>query len=1349
MNLKAKKKMIALATAVITVFSSVVPAFASSGSNAVEVDSTVALESQSTSVTFSDTANHWGQAAITKWNEYGVVQGHNGTFRPDAPVTRAEFSTMIDNIIKYIAKGNNGFTDLKENQWYYDAILKLNTAGILKGSDGKALPDNKITRQEAALLIAGAFKIGAGKSATTFKDNDKIAGWAKDAVQGLVSKSVISGNPDGTFKPTGNLTRAEAVTLFDNLIQTLISKPGEYSKDVSGNVVINTSGTTLKNMKIAGDLYITQGVGEGEVELDNVVITGTVHVQGGGVNSIIFNNVDVQGALVVNKYNGQVRIVATGSTSVSVTILESGSMLVTKELTGGGFETVEISADVLAGQEVKLDGNFNKVINRAADVKISANGTIKELVAEANTSINGNVKITNVTGENASDVTLNGQPASTGNVTTTVPSSGGTTGGGSTGGGGSSGEDNTTVAVKGVSAQPSSLSLFVGESQQLKAIITPSNATNTNVVWKVKDNSTALINVTSDGLVTAQAPGTATITVTTQDGGYTAEVQVTVEQSVLGVELTPYAGDVIDSGTQVEEAVKLNSANVKIAETTKSIIHDNQYDTAISALSPLQQASVTYSVYTVVTLTDFTGNPISDASGLQVTLNGLPYSADLGEGLAESSKTGSFVLKLDIEQPEKIQHYFVVLSHEGYAETTLAVTYRPVGTVSLQSIGDIVGQPVIGTELTAGALHYDGEPANHDVVYQWYKADSADGAYTAITGANASKYELTLEDGGKYIKVGAFADEIEVSGTVLSAAFGPIEKPIDVEEVFEAIETIYLGSNTGTSNVISNLSLPTSLTAYPGVTITWSTSNPDVVTNTGIITRDELNDLFVTLTATLSGKITGTRTYELIVRAVGTENVGTEGFIDPYFVANYPQAYVKDGKIQIRFALNKSAQVYAVVNTINGHIKSDVKAVLEGRSGQEDHVVYVDDWPYFEVDASEVNVVQDYDTGVDIAFNSGEVRVELVIVDPANSYTSSNVTSILFDQTVVGALDTYPPDSYKKYINNALDTIYVYYSEKLDLTSVPSVGDFNLNVGQITAVSIHNSADRWGIAPGLVKLSVQGITEADKDTLKLSYSGTAVQDIADARNKAKTYLNTEVTSIEEHFSNVTISSDRKSMIAVIMPGWDPSQNRSIDLSNSEEGRARFVVDVAGVSHSPSSINYSYSLDRLTYTLKFNTPLPEGDVLLTFNPSGIVNWAQDLYPNEIVSDSVVQIPAPGIPTATYSSADGDINLSFAEGFDFDYSSYATGFVLNVDGVEYALRGFILSRNYSFNEGQVIYDGLKIDLDDPNSWKFKNAVESGANIQIKYIKVNGDNNQQLSDAAGTLIPDFDYVEVTKLP
>jgi uncharacterized protein YjdB len=93
-----------------------------------------------------------------------------------------------------------------------------------------------------------------------------------------------------------------------------------------------------------------------------------------------------------------------------------------------------------------------------------------------------------------------------------------------------------TVAVTGVSVSPSSASIVVGSTQQLTATIAPANATNQTKTWASSNASVATVN--SSGLVTAIAGGSATITVTTQDGGFTASSAITVTAGGGSVNIT-------------------------------------------------------------------------------------------------------------------------------------------------------------------------------------------------------------------------------------------------------------------------------------------------------------------------------------------------------------------------------------------------------------------------------------------------------------------------------------------------------------------------------------------------------------------------------------------------------------------------------------------------------------------------------------------------------------------------------------------------------------------------------------------------------------------------------------------
>ena len=124
------------------------------------------------------------------------------------------------------------------------------------------------------------------------------------------------------------------------------------------------------------------------------------------------------------------------------------------------------------------------------------------------------------------------------------------------------------VIVTSVSVKPSSLSLKVGETAQLTATVTPVNADNDNVNWNSSDNSVATV---ANGLVTAVKEGSATITVTTTDGGKTATCAVTVSAVVV-----PVTGIKIDQGAtaEVEEG--------KTITLTATVQPDNATDKTVT-----------------------------------------------------------------------------------------------------------------------------------------------------------------------------------------------------------------------------------------------------------------------------------------------------------------------------------------------------------------------------------------------------------------------------------------------------------------------------------------------------------------------------------------------------------------------------------------------------------------------------------------------------------------------------------------------------------------------------------------------------------------------------------------------
>ena len=123
----------------------------------------------------------------------------------------------------------------------------------------------------------------------------------------------------------------------------------------------------------------------------------------------------------------------------------------------------------------------------------------------------------------------------------------------------------TEVPVTGVSVSPTSSSLQVGQTQQLTATVSPSNATNNGVSWSSSNTGVATVN--SSGLVSGVSAGNATITVRTDDGGYTATCNVTISEGnvpVTGVSVSPTSTSVrIGSTTQLTATISPSNATNK------------------------------------------------------------------------------------------------------------------------------------------------------------------------------------------------------------------------------------------------------------------------------------------------------------------------------------------------------------------------------------------------------------------------------------------------------------------------------------------------------------------------------------------------------------------------------------------------------------------------------------------------------------------------------------------------------------------------------------------------------------------------------------------------------------------
>ena len=233
-------------------------------------------------VTYSDVDSHWAKAAIEIWSDRGIIEGDGGRFLPGNSITRGELAAILQRAMNYQTVQENSFSDLNGDAWYTEYILKAAAAGVMEGDgQGRARPMDKVTRQEAAVMFARAFGFqDESQAELPYSDASQIAGWALSAVSGMTQRGYLEGD-GGRFRPNGNLTRAEAVTILNNIVQGFYRAPGTYQESVAGNALVNVGGVTLKDMTVSGDLYLSAGAVGLPVTLENVTVTGKIVNQSG------------------------------------------------------------------------------------------------------------------------------------------------------------------------------------------------------------------------------------------------------------------------------------------------------------------------------------------------------------------------------------------------------------------------------------------------------------------------------------------------------------------------------------------------------------------------------------------------------------------------------------------------------------------------------------------------------------------------------------------------------------------------------------------------------------------------------------------------------------------------------------------------------------------------------------------------------------------------------------------------------------------------------------------------------------------------------------------------------------
>ncbi|MFJ7891409.1 S-layer homology domain-containing protein, partial [Lysinibacillus xylanilyticus] len=280
--------------------------------------------------TFKDVPkSHWAYQSITEVAKKGLVTGYSdGTYKPSAQVTRAEFATFLSRVFDEKDRTTAKFTDVGSSHWAIDAIQEGLAVGFIQASDftnNKFEPNKPMTRGEMSRWLANglasanpeyakAIEEMANSSLTLIPIPEFYKGGVnkKDLpyIGIALATGLLSGYEDFSFKPNGNTTRAEVATILIRFMDTLKKAPSDFTGLQELLEVANTGTNiqTITNFKPKNGGY-KEVLGKPHTYLNKTGVATIEHaifvdITGSKAKSIykdMFFNEKLEGAIYLNK----------------------------------------------------------------------------------------------------------------------------------------------------------------------------------------------------------------------------------------------------------------------------------------------------------------------------------------------------------------------------------------------------------------------------------------------------------------------------------------------------------------------------------------------------------------------------------------------------------------------------------------------------------------------------------------------------------------------------------------------------------------------------------------------------------------------------------------------------------------------------------------------------------------------------------------------------------------------------------------------------------------------------------------------------------------------------------------
>lgn len=372
---------------------------------------------------YKDFPNDWSAKSLEQAIDDGLLNGSNGMIDAKGLLTRAQMAAIVSRSFGAAKTASlDDYRDVLPSAWYYSDMGKAVKMGAFQGANGLLNPDALITREEAFTVLARAFALEGGGSATLkdFVDGGTVSSWASESVAALVAGGYVNG-ANGMLNLKNNITRAEFAKVITGMAASYVGAEGVSGKTVEGNVIVRESGASLSGMTINGDLIIADSADK--ASLDNVKVTGRIVIRG-GADAVGIKDTTAGKGVLVSSPNGAAAISVSGGSVGTVTAKSDLSL-------SGSVSNVAVTDK--ATLTVEKNASVGTVTVSAAGSKVTGDGKVTNVQANANnvTVTSKGAKVTagsGVSGVKAGDKTVESGKSET---VGTASSSGSSSGGGS------------------------------------------------------------------------------------------------------------------------------------------------------------------------------------------------------------------------------------------------------------------------------------------------------------------------------------------------------------------------------------------------------------------------------------------------------------------------------------------------------------------------------------------------------------------------------------------------------------------------------------------------------------------------------------------------------------------------------------------------------------------------------------------------------------------------------------------------------------------------------------------------------------------------------------------------------